>query len=681
MPKNKNILYLIITLFFVLIAAYANHFENEFHFDDFHTIVNNPHIRSLKNIPQFFTDPMMFSVSQNHYGLRPLVTTSVAIDYWLGGGQMLLFFFHLSTFLWFLALGLIMYFVYKKLLGHSFKATYIPYVALFATAWFMLHTANAETINYIISRSDVLSTFFITASFAIYILFPEKRKYYLYVIPAVLGVFTKETVLVLIILLFFYILLFERNLSVADIFKGKNFKVVLNTIWVLLPAFLAVAAVQFYTLSAIKSIPGISNPAGYYWLTQTYVWLYYFGSFFLPVHLSADTDWTVITTIADKRILIGLLFFISLLITIFRTSRKAETRPIAFGLIWFAASLLPTSLAPFAEVMNDHRMFFAFVGLSLSVVTWLGLLLAKKEKKIEVSKPWQYGILTAGFLILGLNAFGVYQRNKVWATEESLWYDVTIKSPNNGRGLMNYGLSQMAKGNYVIAEDYFKQALVLLPTYNHLYTNLGIVNGAQNKIQEAEQYFNMAINLTPNDFSPYAYYARFLNEKGKHQEAASMAEKALSLNKYSTMTLSILMSAYEKLQDWAKLQQTAQMTLAIVPNDAEALQYLKAGQQKKPLASAADVASGQLTGQSPEDLLNLSLTMYNMGEYEKCIEFAQAAIRLKPDYADAYSNISASYNQLKQWDKGAEAARKALAIDPNHKYAKGNLNWALSGSL
>jgi tetratricopeptide (TPR) repeat protein len=683
MSKNKNILYLSLTLFFVVIAAYANHFENEFHFDDFHTIVNNPHIRSLKNIPQFFTDPMMFSVSQNHYGLRPLVTTSVAIDYWLGGGQMLLVFFHLSTFIWFLALGVILYFVYRKLLKNSFSEKWVAYISLFAVGWFMLHTANAETINYIISRSDVLSTFLIVASFAIYILYPERRKYFLYIIPAVIGVFAKETVLVLIILLFFYILLFERNLSVADLFKGRNFKVILNTVWILMPVFLAVAAVQFYTLSAISSIPGISNPAGYYWLTQTYVWLYYFGSFFLPIHLSADTDWSVIMTVADRRILIGLIFFIALMIAIFRTSRKTETKPIAFGLIWFAASLLPTSLAPFAEVMNDHRMFFAFIGLSLSVVTWIGLWLSKREKQIELSKSWQYGILVGAFLILGLNAFGVHQRNKVWATEESLWYDVTIKSPNNGRGLMNYGLSQMAKGNYVIAEDYFQKALVLLPSYNHIYTNLGIVMGAQNKIEEAEQNFNTAITLTPNDFSPYAYYARFLKEKGRYQEAVVMAEKALSLNKYSIMTLSILMSAYEQLQQWDKLQQTAQMTLNIVPNDAEALRYIEAARQRKPLAAAPakDISAEALKAKTPEDLLNLSLTMYNLGEYEKCIEFAQAAINLKPDYADAYSNMSASYNQLKQWDKGAEAAKKALAIDPNHTYAKGNLNWALSQSL
>jgi len=36
-----------------LLAAYANHFYNSFHFDDAHTIVNNAAIRALRNIPLF----------------------------------------------------------------------------------------------------------------------------------------------------------------------------------------------------------------------------------------------------------------------------------------------------------------------------------------------------------------------------------------------------------------------------------------------------------------------------------------------------------------------------------------------------------------------------------------------------------------------------------------------------
>jgi len=106
----------------------------------------------------------------------------------------------------------------------------------------------------------------------------------------------------------------------------------------------------------------MSNPLGYYILTQSYVWLRYVIEFFIPANLSADSDWTIINNIFDERIIIGLIFIIALIYTIFKTSNKKENRPISFGLIWFAITLLPSSITPLAEVTNDHRMFFLLLG-------------------------------------------------------------------------------------------------------------------------------------------------------------------------------------------------------------------------------------------------------------------------------------------------------------------------------
>ena len=90
-----------------VIAAYANHFHNGFHFDDSHTIENNAAVCSLKNIPLFFRDASMFSALPSNQSYRPLVSTLVALDYWLGG-SLDPFFFHLSIFALFVALTLLL---------------------------------------------------------------------------------------------------------------------------------------------------------------------------------------------------------------------------------------------------------------------------------------------------------------------------------------------------------------------------------------------------------------------------------------------------------------------------------------------------------------------------------------------------------------------------------------------
>lgn len=675
--KNRNTVIIAISILVLLIIAYSNHFDNGFHFDDSHTILDNVHIRKLSNIPSFFRDASMFSSDPEHYSMRPVVTTSLAIDYWLGEG-LNPFYFQLSTFIWHIMLGVMLFFMYRKLFHFSFQHNWVGLFSVFAAGWFLLHTVNAETINYIISRSDVQSTTLIVASFLLYIAFPNLRKWYIYIIPALIGVFAKETVLVLIILLFFYVILFERKLSLPELFKKGGFKQIWVVFKMLLPIIIIVAIAQLYTLttSEITSESNAPHSLIYYWLTQCFVWFHYFTSFFLPISLSADSDWTVITTVFDFRILVGLIFVTLLVLIIIKCSKKDITKPISFGLIWFVASLLPTSIMPFAEVTNDHRMYFAYVGLSLSVVASCSLLLLKKEKQIMSSKSKQVLIASVAFLILSLNAYGVYQRNKVWKDEETLWYDVTVKSPLNGRGLMNYGLTQMQKGRYDVAIIYFEKAKAFVPRYNALYINIGIAKGALNKHKEAVNNFEKAISLTPNYFGGYAFYARYLNQNRKYEEAKLMGEKSLAINPNSLMTLNLLMDVYQNLGLWADLEKTANHTLQLLPKDSSALSYLSAAKEKKsPVEMLIEAKSPQ--NRTAAEYLNLSLAFYNSGKYEKCIEACKSALKLKPDYADAYSNIGASYNMLKQWEKGKEACIMALKINPNHRLAKGNLAWAL----
>lgn len=669
-----------IVLFMALLGAYANHFSNGFHFDDSHAIVDNVHIRSLKNIPSFFVDPRMFSADPLHWGLRPLVTTTLAIDYWLGGG-LNPFYFQLSTFIWFMLLGLLLFFLYRNLLNRSggqglsisSSTNWSGYIALGATALYMLNVANAETVNYIISRSDVLSTLCIVASFLIYISFPSWRKWGLYILPALLGVFAKETVLVLVILLFFYDLLFEKELSVGELLQAKNWKKVLLTILYILPLLVVVLLAQLYTLSKAGTISGISNPLFPYLLTQAWVWLHYAIAFILPANLSADTDWTIISNYFDERIIAGLAFVALLFIAIFRTSVKKETKPVAFGLIWFSAALLPTSLAPFAEVANDHRMFFPFIGLALSSATYIGLWLVRIREQLNTAKFYRLLIGSCIVILASSDIYGIHVRNRIWATEESLWLDVTQKSPGNGRGLMNYGLTQMAAGKYGPAEEYFNKASATLPYYNSLYINLGILMGATSRQVLADEYFKKAITLSPKTDDGYSFYARYLNEKTRDSDAIVYANMALSINPYSVMSLKVLMSSYERLGRWDLLGKTSRKTLAVLPGDAQATAYLKAAINR---TSLVNIPIGTKKQSGAADYLNMSLVYYNQQNFQKCIIACQQAIALRPGYADAYSNMGAAYNRLQQWDKGMAACKMALKTDPNHKLANGNLKWA-----
>jgi hypothetical protein len=193
-----------------LVLAYANHFHNSFHFDDAHTIETNAAIRELRNIPLFFRDATTFSSLPSNQSYRPLVSTLLAIDYKLAGG-LSPFWFHLSIFALFVALTLLLAFVIYRLLDHTASFATNGWIALAAAAWYGLHPANSDTVNYIIASSEVISTLGVIASFVVYLAFPELRRYYLCVFPAAIAILAKPTAAIFAALFAIYWLLFEQN--------------------------------------------------------------------------------------------------------------------------------------------------------------------------------------------------------------------------------------------------------------------------------------------------------------------------------------------------------------------------------------------------------------------------------------------------------------------------------------
>jgi len=223
----------------------------------------------------------------------------------------------------------------------------------------------------------------------------------------------------------------------------------------------------------------------------------------------------------------------------------------------------------------------------------------------------------------------VHARNEVWHTDDSLWLDVTLKSPTNGRGLMNYGVSRMEKGDYVTAIDNFERAAKYTPNYSLVYVNLGVAYGAMNRPADAERAFQAAIRIAPTDWRSHTFYARWLGQVGRRNDALAQATIAVTQN----------------------------------PQDESARQM------------AAEFAqTGTMTA---DGYIELSLQQYRGGKYRESIASAEAALKLRPGYAEAYNNIAAGHNALREWDDGIAAAQEAVRLNPNLQIAKNNLAYAM----
>lgn len=186
-----------------------------------------------------------------------------------------------------------------------------------------------------------------------------------------------------------YLLLFEQRLSAPDVFTSRAWPSVRAALWKSLPAFFAGVALFIFmkTMNAPTLVPGGAGRLEYL-RTQPFMWLHYGRLFFVPAGLSADSDWAPIPHWYDTRVIVGLLFISLLLRVLWISSKTPSSRPIAFGIAWFALALLPaSSIFPLAEVTNDHRPFFAYIGLSLAVVWGLALFFQKIFEKYPRVRP------------------------------------------------------------------------------------------------------------------------------------------------------------------------------------------------------------------------------------------------------------------------------------------------------
>ncbi len=669
-------------IFFILLICsvtftYRNHFQNAFHFDDSHTVENNLFIRSINNIPLFFKDATTFSTIPINQQYRPIVSSSLALDYWMGNGFDL-FYFHLSSFILFLLQGILMFYFMSKIFNLAYPGKWNFYVAAIAVAWYLLHPANAETINYVIARSDLQSTFFVILSFVLYQYSPLSKKTYLYLLPIAIGGLAKPTAVMFAPLFFFYVLLFEYQLSIPAFFKKENRHLMLPILKSIIPAFIFCGIIYAITEKMKPDTFYVGDISRWqYLMTQPFVILHYFITLFLPLELSADTDWALLESPWDIRLLVGSAFIFAMLFIAYKTSKIAKWRPVSFGILWFFIALIPTSsIIPLTEVLNDHRIFYPYVGLVISVCWSLCILFENLTKNIVEIKQYERGLMVVVFLVLCGYSYGTTQRNEVWKSDSTLWQDVTIKSPKNARGLMNYGLTFLRANNYKEADKYFTMSYNMKSWYWAVNTNLGVVKAFLHDDVKAEFHFKKALEIGPSFPTPYYHYAKFLNSRSHTAEAINLLKRSLEIMPGYIYSRSLLCSIYQNTKQWDKLGELAQKTLEIVPGDAEATRFLVASRLRK---SETDMQEDEiLKAPTAEKYLDLSLTYYNQNEFEKCIIACEKALQIKPNFAEAYNNICSANNILGNYDAAIIAGQKATQMDPNNQLAKNNLTDAFN---
>jgi protein O-mannosyl-transferase len=383
--------------------------------------------------------------------------------------------------------------------------------------------------------------------------------------------------------------------------------------------------------------------------------------YFMPTGLTVDTDLAPFASVADSRTAVGIVLLIASLTAAAWITRWRSLRPVSFGVLWFWIGIAPTSsIFPLAEVTNDHRPFLGFIGLNAAMVwlVWLGL------ERVTISRlALRKAIPVIACGVLVAHVMATWQRNKAWRDDETLWADVVKKSPNNGRGIMNYGLTQMSRGRLIEARDLFIRSQRLLPNYSFLEVNLGVVNNALRDPVAADAHFKRSFTLDDGQPVAHRLYAQFLVEQGRGPEAITHLQRALVLSPGETESRHALMAVLAARGATAELQALVNETLQFTSTDPDAQAYAR---QSAPLKPATDDYRGWFD-------LGWSLTQANR-HLEAATAYRVALVR-DSQQADALNNLGWTLGKLGFFGDAEPLLSRAVAIKPSNQLARNNLAW------
>jgi tetratricopeptide (TPR) repeat protein len=492
---GKGRAWVLLGLAVLLIAAvYGNSFQNPFHFDDAHSIQENVYLRSLANIPKFFTDIQAFSPLRENRAYRPLLLVTFAVSHALGGG--LPWAYHLITLILHVAgVVLIGRFAEHLMSRSGFVAPSAAVGGLCAAGLFAIHPALSEALNYASARSTVQSSVLLFLALWLYVRSRESGRAGLLVamnVVLLLALGTKIIAMTLPAL----IVLWELTAGPS---RDRIREVPLRD-WVLRLGPPIALSFGFTLLHEVmvghdaREARSMITPWSYF-LTEIRVYLHYMGLFVWPEDLCADRVMTWSQAVWQGPVARAILLNVAIVGWAF--SRWKERPIIPFGIAWFYITLAPTSsIMPLSEPATEHRLYVALPGLVFALVGALGPLVERALASGPRRRMAVLGLLGGVALAAGVRT--VF-RNRIWSDDLALWRNVVEESPDNGRGHLNYGLAAMARGDLNTAHTEFDKCAEVWPGYSFCYINRAVLALRQGRQADAEREIGYAEQLQPGN--------------------------------------------------------------------------------------------------------------------------------------------------------------------------------------
>ncbi len=449
-------------LFVLALLAFWNSLDASFHFDDW-ALFNDPYVAGPG------AGLGLFRLGQT----RPLTYWSFHLNFLARGAAP--FGYHLVNMLLHAVNTVLVLWIARR---HA-----PPLGAFLAAGLFAVHPLQTEAVTYVFARSSLLATLFALLCFLLFL----RGRYGWSLAAFAVSLLAKEETVALPALLLLYDYLFTAGGARRALARRWWYYAALAACSVLAGARL------FYVLQALPQagmgfrVKGVSPLS--YALTQARVIWHYLRLVVLPIGQNLDYDFLPSTSLLDPpTTLPAVLALAGALLGLVWLIRANRGRAWAFWALGFFLLLAPSSsIVAQSDLLFEHRTYFPMV----SLVVALGGLAGRALEGIP-ERALRLALVAA---LLGTCTVATIVRNRVWATELSLWRDVVSKSPNKGRPYIGLARGLAADNQPVAARRALERGLRADPHNPELLTSLGVALLQEGDSRGALERFERALAL------------------------------------------------------------------------------------------------------------------------------------------------------------------------------------------
>ncbi|MGD8240787.1 MAG: tetratricopeptide repeat protein [Armatimonadota bacterium] len=608
----------------VLVAGgiFVNALGADFLWDDYVIIVDNPHVRDLRQALTAFRPGYWRSLRERDPNVggsyRPVVQLSLAVDYAIWGLNPVGY--HVSSIVLHIVNSVLVYLLTCRVVTDR-------RVSAFAALLFAAHPIHVEAVVWAKARSAPLALLFILISALLYLRWADSlfapRRAWLHVCALAcfaLALSSKQSAIALPLLLglCLWCLLPRRA-------WGRGLVALLPFVGVT-AAFFAVDAAAPH----LPELPLVLTPYSHL-LTVLATVGFSLRLLVVPIGLCAHHYFAPQDSPLALPVLQAIPWEVALLVGM--AMAFCRSRAAFFALAWIAIGMAPLSnLVILGRPIGETRLYAPSVGLCILLAVLLQGTLAIAARR-RARRTLQCLAVGVSILLVGTCSALTLRRNAVWADELWLLHDTVANNPQSWLARRSLGMAYERRG----------------------------------LIEEAVVQFRWAVAVAPDDVHSLDDAARLYRDTGRYGQAIGCYERMLGFAKPGIRLRAHtgLGITHARMQEPEAAASHFRDALRIDPGYVDALHNLGAlhaqeGEYEKAIAELRRAA--RLAPDSAPVHHILGIAYEKSGAYGQALEHYREALSIQPEVAQTWLAMGACYQDMGNEGEAVRCYRKCLEL-------------------